>query len=154
LTTIFRSETILAVAFALVSLPALAADPAPAIAQTPEHLALARDYISAVPVENEVKAAIADMSLKVPADQRVLFKQLGDSSIDYAKLRSSAEIAVAQVFTDDEIKSMKAFYTSPEGQSVRVKMKQYDALMAPVMRDVMQAFAIRLQQNNVLPKAQ
>jgi len=151
----FRSKTLAAVLFAaLFVLPAYAADTTAPIAQTPAHIALAKAYVAAVPVEDEVKAAIADMAQKVAPDQRALFKQLGETSVDYTRLRTSAEQSVAQVFTDDEIKAMTTFYSSPEGQSVRVKMKMYDALMAPVMHDVMQQFAVRLQQNDLLPKGQ
>lgn len=143
----FRSNIWAIAAFILLlTLPVFAVQ-----AASPETTALAKNYVATVPVENEVRMAIEQMSLQVPAEQRVLFKQLGEKSIDYNRLRAAAEQAVAETFTDEEIKAMTEFYKSPVGQSVRTKMPEYDKRMQPVMTSIMQDFVKRLQENNVLP---
>lgn len=114
-------------------------------------MALAREYVATVPVENEVKMAIEHMAQQVPAEQRVLFRQLGEKSIDYNRLRSEAEKAVAETFTENEIRAMTEFYKSPEGQAVRAKMPEYDKKMEPVMTSILQEFVKKLQENKVLP---
>ncbi|HEY8963682.1 MAG TPA: DUF2059 domain-containing protein [Alphaproteobacteria bacterium] len=146
MTTTFRSKiALLAFVTLFIGTPALAADA--------ETMALAKEYVATVPVENEVKMAIEHMAQQVPPEQRVLFKQLGEKSIDYTKLRMASEVAVADTFTKEEIKAMTDFYKSDVGKSVRQKMPNYDKRMEPVMTEVMQQFVLRLQENNVLPKA-
>ena len=143
--TIFRSKifTVLLAVITLVSVSALAAD----------KMQLAKEYVATVPVENEVRMAIEHMAQQMPAEQRVLFRQLGEKSIDYNRLRAEAEKAVAETFTESEIKAMTDFYSSPEGQSVRQKMPEYDKRMEPVMTSILQDFVKKLQENNVLPSA-
>ena len=148
---IFRSKlALIAVFVLLLSVPVMAQEDAP-LPVTPERLALAKQYVATVPLKAQITKAIEQMSQQVPVEQRVLFKELGAKSIDTDKLAASAAQAVAEVFTDEEIKAMTVFYSSPEGQSVRSKMPLYDQKMQPAMAQAMKDFMVKLQENKVLP---
>jgi hypothetical protein len=120
-------------------------------AVTPERIALAKAYIASVPMEDEIRAAVESMANNIKPEQRVLFRSLADKSIDYNKLRAAAEATTAQMFTDGEIKAMTAFFSTPEGKSIRAKMPAYEQAMTPVMTEVLRDFVVKLQENNVLP---
>lgn len=114
-----------------------------------ERLKLARQYIASVPVEDEVKAAVDALSKNIREDQRVLFRSLAESSIDYARLRAAAELATAEIFTEDEIKAMIEFFGSDTGKAIRKKLPQYEARIQPVLTEVLHKFVVKLQENNV-----
>jgi|GEM_PF-2019403 len=120
-----------------------------ATAPSAERLALAKQYVASVPVESEVKAAVEQLATKVRPEQRVLFRTLADSTIDYQRLRTAAELATAESFTDAEIKAMIEFFGSPVGQSIRKKLPAYEAQIQPVLTEVLQKFVMKLQENNV-----
>lgn len=154
--TTFRSKILMAAALAAFGFAGLAnatSQPAtaPAAPQTysAEKLALAKNYIATVPVKDDIKAAVEEMSQHVAPEQRVLFRSLADKTIDYNRLTTAGELATAELFTEDEIKAMTKFFSSPEGMSIRKKMPAYEARMQPVITEVLQAFALKLQENNV-----
>jgi hypothetical protein len=157
LKTTFRSKLLLAAALCVLSGAAFATTlttstttATTAGADIPaSRMALAKAYVESVPVEDEVRAAVEQMAQNVKPEQRVLFRELAEKNIDYAKLKNTAVLATAQLFTDDEIKAMTTFFSSPEGKSIRAKMPAYEARMQPVMVDVLQTFALKLQENNV-----
>ncbi len=126
-----------------------AAGTAAAPAPSAERMALAKKYIDTVPVEAEVKAAVEKLSSSVAPEQRVLYRSIADSSIDFQRLRSEATTAIAAMFTEDEIKAMTTFFGSPEGKAIRAKMPAYEARMQPVMMELMQAFVMKLQENKI-----
>lgn len=116
-----------------------------------ERIKLAKQYVATMPIESDVKAAIEALATHVAAEDRVLFRRLGESALDYDRLRAAAELSVLEVFTDKEIKAMIGFYSSPEGQAIRTKMRDYDAKMQPVMTEIMTEFVKKLQENNIVP---
>ena len=150
--TTFRSKLFVLAATALLGaiLGYATSTMASSSTASPERLALAKQYIASVPVEDEIKAAIEQMSRSIQADQRVLFRSLADSTIDYNKLRTAAETATADIFTESEIKAMIEFFGSEDGKAIRAKLPQYEARIQPVLNDVLQAFVIKLQENNVV----
>jgi hypothetical protein len=128
--------------------PAAGADTSVSKTYSTEKLDLAKKYVASVPVEEDIKAAVAQLASGVPAEQRVLFRSLADS-IDYGRLRTAAELAAAEMFTDDEIKALTAFYSSPEGKSVRTKMPKYEERLQPVLTQILQDFVMKLKENNI-----
>lgn len=114
-----------------------------------ERVELARQYIASVPVEDEIKAAIDQMANNIQADQRLLFRSIADKSIDYTKLREAAVKSTAEIFTESEIKAMIDFFGSTDGRAIRAKLPQYEAQIQPVLNEVLQAFVLKLQENNV-----
>lgn len=155
--TIFRSDLVKTsiltfLAFIAFAFPAMAADQPVIVTDTsPAHMELAKQYAAAVPVEDEIKEAIEQMSSRILTDQRVLFRSIADKNIDYAALRKASEDAVAKTFTTDELKVMVKFFASPEGQSARKKMATYQSLVQPAVADALKKFVIKVQENNITP---
>lgn len=136
---------VIALGLLLASTRARAEDPA----VSAEQMKLAREYVAIVPVEDDIKKAVDELSTKVPPDQRVLYRSIADKFIDYARLRNAATLATAEIFTEAEIKAMRDFYSSPEGKSIREKMPVYEQRMQPVLTEVLRDFVLKLQENNV-----
>lgn len=117
---------------------------------TPEQLQLAKAYLDAAPIEDEIRNAIENVAAGIQPDQRVLFKTMGEKHIDFARLRAAAEKAAAQTFTADELRALSNFFNSPEGKSSRLKMDQYQKLVQPVITEVLQQFIMRIQDASIL----
>lgn len=141
---------VLAIHGAVMAASATTAATAPE-AYSAEKLELAKKYVATVPVENDIKRAVEELALKIKPEQRVLYRSLAEKSIDYNRLRAAAELATAELFTEKEIEAMTAFFSSPEGQSVRAKLPKFEERMQPIMIEVMQSFAMKLQENNITP---
>ncbi len=129
--------------------PSAAQQPVISNASDPAHIALAKAYVDNAGMEEDIRAAVEEMSQRISADQRVLFRSLAEKSIDFAKLKSAATIQVANMFTDEEIKAMTKFFSSPEGRAIRKKLPAYETSMQPVVYEVMQGFAMKLKENNI-----
>lgn len=119
---------------------------------TAERIALAKAYVATLPLEQDIKKAIDALSNRVAPEDRVLFRRLGESAFDYGRLRAAAELSALDVFTDKEIKALTDFYSSPEGQSIRTKNRDYDSRMQPIINELMADFVKKLQENNIVPK--
>ena len=149
--TTFRSKLAVLAFLAIFAAPAaFAADPAPA-EPTKAQLELAKKYVAAVPVDEDVKTAVEQLSARISPDQRVLFRSLAEKNIDYARLNNAAELAAAKTFSEAELKAMVAFFNSPEGQSARKKMLKYQSLVQPTITEVLQNFVLKVQENNITP---
>ena len=112
-------------------------------------LTLAKQYSQAVPVEKEVANAIEGLVVQVPKEDRVLFKSILDRTIDVSRVRSASEMALAELFTVQELEAMIEFYNSPEGQAVREKMPEYESRLEPVLgqmvRTAVESYAAQKQ---------
>lgn len=129
--------------------PAQTQKPAAAENISEARLKLARDYVAILPIEEDIKKAIDDVLPRIPIEQRALYRSIADSGVDYNRVRTAAQLNLAEIFTENELKAMIDFYSKPEGKSIREKMATYDVRMNPVMGEVMQAFAKRLQEAGI-----
>ena len=113
---------------------------APAIAQESditEKMALARDYTTSFPVEDDITAAIDNMVLQVPTADRVLLKSILERNINIERLQTASELALTEVFTEEELKALVAFYKTEEGRAVKEKMPVYQQKIQPVLEDML-----------------
>ncbi len=148
--TTFRFKlAVLAFCTAFAVSPVFAADPAPEYSKA--QIELAKKYVAAVPVDEDVKSAVEQLSERISPDQRVLFRSLAEKNIDYARLTNAAELAAAKTFSEAELKAMVAFFSTSEGQSARKKMTQYQSLVQPAITEVLQNFVLKVQENNITP---
>jgi hypothetical protein len=149
--------------------PAAPAAPAPAVEAAaapapqpvdPAKLALARDVVAAMkvdkifdPMVNHMKQLAAQSTVlpnEATPDQRKKAEEIQgkiiDLSMETAKgLLSHMDEIYATVYSDAELKAIKAFYTSPEGEAVVTKQPQ---IMSQLMPFVQQA------QRDLMPKIQ
>ncbi|HLP24906.1 MAG TPA: DUF2059 domain-containing protein, partial [Acidobacteriota bacterium] len=140
--------------------PAAPAPTSAAPAVDPAKLALARDVISAMQADkmfDGMAAQMKQMAMQMsplPADatpeQKARAEKFLGRIMDLSMTSAKAMIAqmdqvYAELFTEGELKAIKAFYTSPEGQSMIAKTPQ-------AMQRVMPA--IQAMQRDLMPKLQ
>jgi hypothetical protein len=99
-------------------------------------LKLAKEYSKHVPVADEVKATIDALAIQVPMDQRVIFRSVLERNITVDQLETVAELSMAEVFTEAELKALVDFYSTPEGQATRVKMVEYQNRIKPILEQM------------------
>lgn len=137
---------------ALLALPmgALAQDNAAAPADAAK-LALAREVIIASQMDKmfdsmagQMKQMFGQMA-QIPAnatpEQREVIAtfqgRVMDLSMGMAKdLVANADLIYAKVYSEAELHAMKAFFLSPEGQSMIAKQPQIMTLLMPIMQDI------------------
>jgi hypothetical protein len=140
---------------------ALLAFDSSAFAQTdPAKLAVAREVITAMHVDKMFDGMVAQMKQMsaqmsaLPADatdeQRKAAEatqaKVMDLSFSMAKdLIGKMDGIYADVYTLPELNAMKAFFLSPEGQSMNAKQPQIMAKIMPLMQEM---------QRDIMPKIQ
>lgn len=146
---------------ALLALPmgALAQDNAAAPADAAK-LALAREVIIASQMDKmfdsmagQMKQMFGQMT-QLPAnatpEQREAFAtfqgKVMDLSMGMAKdLVANADLIYAKVYSEAELHAIKAFFLSPEGQSMIAKQPQIMALLMPIVQDMQRMLLPRLK---------
>lgn len=98
-----------------------------------EKMELAQQYSKLVPVGADIKKTIEQLALQVPVAQRTQFKSILDRTIKADRLKSTSEMALVEIFTKDELAALIAFYKTPEGQSIKDKMPEYQGRLQPVL---------------------
>ena len=103
--------------------------PLPALAQhvpdTPDNRAALARNLSDLEEPN-MRHAIEDMmsqlELGVPPDRRLEFRAVMGSLVTYERIKAFSDAVVAQDMTADEITALIAFYSSPAGHAVMLKL--------------------------------
>lgn len=126
--------------------------------EDPAKLALAREVITAMQADKMFEAITAQMkqmasqSAAIPADatpeQKQKFEQFRgkvmDLSMESAKgLITQMDHIYADVYSEAELRAIRNFFTSPEGQSMLAKQPQVMAHMMPLVQQL---------QRDLLPK--
>lgn len=110
-----------------------------------EKVALAKEYSQLVPVDSEIATTIEQLALQVPVAQRVQFKAILAQTIKPEKLKAASELALIDIFTEDELEALIEFYKTPEGQAIKTKMPEYQNRLQPVLSAMIQEAATSLQ---------
>ena len=119
---------------AVLSMPAMAQEESSA--DLAKKIDLAKQYSQVVPVQDEVNTAIENLVLQVPKDDRVLFKSILERTIKVPQLQKTSEMALADIFSEQELQALVTFYSSPEGMAVREKMPEYQQRLKPVLEQM------------------
>jgi hypothetical protein len=103
--------------------------PLPGFAQqlsdTPENrAALAKDLgdIEAPNIQRSITDMMDSMEQGVPPDQRLAFRTQIERIITYDAVRQYSDLVAAKDMTSDELAALIAFYSSPVGHSVMLKL--------------------------------
>ena len=128
--------------------------------ESPAKLALARDVISALQADKMIDGMLAQMkqmamqSTTVPADatpeQKAKAEKLQNDIMELTmnaakKMITQMDQAYAEVYSDADLKAMKAFFTSAEGQSMISKQPQLMQKMMPMMQKMQQELMPQIQ---------
>lgn len=131
---------------------AAATEEVPAATDTqnnPAKFELAKEILKLAPIDEPISKTIDNLSQKVPASKRILFKSIVNRSIKVDRLNAAAELAFVELFTLEELTAMRDYYKSPEGQSIRSKMSQFDARIQPVIQAMLEDALFNIQNSKI-----
>lgn len=127
---------------------------------TETKLALAREAIAAVQADKMFDAMgaqlkqLAIQQVRVPlsatpeerANVQVFLDKVTDLSMNEAKaMMDKLDVVYAEVYTEEELRAMVAFFNSPEGQSMMNKQPEVMARVIPMAQEM---------QRKILPEIQ
>lgn len=145
----------------VVAVGARAQTPAPAPAPDAAKLALAREVITAMQADKiidrmtgqmkQMAAQMAGSSPNLSPEKRARAEatqgKIMELSMEMSKtLLSKMDAVYADVFTETELKAMKAFYSSPEGSSAQLKQADVAKRMMPLLQDLQRGLMPKIQQ--------
>lgn len=90
-------------------------------AQDTEHLAAARKYAAAVPMDDEIDRMLSFYVQNTPPRDRVNAASLIRSRLDRDRLAQIYLSILVEVYTVEELDALAKFYSSPVGASAREK---------------------------------
>jgi hypothetical protein len=102
------------------------------VKDTPENRKVAAErYLKAVPPRDLLGNLAANMARRIPEPRRQLFMEaISDKELEQAASRIILT-ALVKHFTAQELNALTAFYSSPEGKSIRPKFGPYMADIMP-----------------------
>ncbi|MCX5891058.1 MAG: DUF2059 domain-containing protein [Deltaproteobacteria bacterium] len=111
---------------------------APVADNEENRLAAAKEYLKIAPAQDILKEMAASFAGKLPEQVQKKFNEVMASKDLQDNTYQITLKALVKQFTANELKAMTAFYSSPEGKSIRQKLGPY---MAEVMPQVYQEVA-------------
>lgn len=133
----------------------------PAPAPDAAKLALAREVITAMQADKlidrmtgqmkQMASQMSGLSPDMPPEQRARAEatqgKIMELSMEMSKtLLSKMDTIYADVFTEPELKAMKAFYSSPEGASAQLKQADVAKRMMPLVQELQRGLMPKIQQ--------
>jgi len=100
-------------------------------------LALAQKMHEIWPVRTRIETAIQFVASGYPPEKQTQIKAAMRKSIQFDQVEEASIKAMAETFTEDELKAMIEFYGSDAGRSTSAKMQDYELLMAPIMTQML-----------------
>jgi uncharacterized protein len=129
--------------------------------ENPAKLALAREAIAAMQVDKmfdgiaaQMKQMAAQMAVLPPdatPEQRKKAEELQGKIMDISMGAAKGMIAkmdqiYADVYSEAELKAMRSFFTSPEGQSMLAKQPQVMARIMPLVQEMQRDLMPKIKQ--------
>lgn len=96
-------------------------------------LELSRQMHEIWPVRPKIEAVLDRIIEQVEPQNRLRFKSAMRKAIKFNALEEASIDAMADIFSEAELKAMIAFYGSKEGRSVSFKTDDYERALQPVM---------------------
>lgn len=124
-------------ALVFVSLPAMAQEAASADEPSKTTLELAQKMHEIWPMRSRIETALESVSEGFPQERRAEILATMRKSIQYDELEEESIKAMAEIFTEDELKAMIDFYGSETGRSISIKTGDYEAAIRPVLGKMM-----------------
>ena len=153
----FRTKTLLLLLIlALVAAcgePKAPSSAAPVADNEANRTAAAKQYLEVAPPQ-ELLTDMTDKVVKIlPENQRKMFLGVMQTkSLQDATYRISLN-ALVKHFTVNELKAMTAFYSTPEGKSIRPKLSIYMAdIMPQISKEVVEALTRRKKRSRLNPR--
>lgn len=132
------------IASSFVAAPGSAQSKAPATAAaesdetiSKERLRLAEEMHDIWPIRTRLESAIDTVSQGFPPERQAEVKATMRKSIKFDELEEASIKAMAETYTDEELKAMIAFYGSEVGRSISAKTGDYENGIRPVISKMM-----------------
>lgn len=110
-----------------------------------QRLELAKQMHELRPVREQVNGAIDQYASRLAQDQQESFKTAMRSVLNAKALEKISTDAYAEVFTQEELASMVAYYSKPEAQSASEKLGQYAGIVYPQIVKMLDKAAMRVK---------
>ena len=125
---------ILLVLLALLVMPtAVLAQDAP----SEERLALSQKMHEIWPMRTRMESALEAVAEGFPEDRRLEMLASMRKSIQFDELEEESIKAMAEIFTEEELKAMIEFYGSETGRAISIKTGDYEMAIRPVLAKMM-----------------
>jgi hypothetical protein len=125
---------ILLILLALLVMPtAVLAQDAP----SKERLALSQKMHEIWPMRTRMESALEAVAEGFPEDRRLEMLASMRKSIQFDELEEESIKAMAEIFTEEELKAMIEFYGSETGRAISIKTGDYEMAIRPVLAKMM-----------------
>ena len=124
-------KTILALLLIFLSSPAFAQDAAKPPADMKERMVLAAQFDKVRPIRTQIETTLVTLGETLPPAQKLKYLSDINKTFDYKAVETASVKALAETFTQDELKAMIAFYSSPAGKTAAAKMSAYEEKIKP-----------------------
>lgn len=142
-----RNLVLLLTVFLLIE-PALAQDDAGPIERRME---LAQQMHQFRPAREQVDSAIEAHVMRLPENQRELFRTALKSALNYQALEQISIEAMAETYTEAELAAMVEYYAKPEARSASDKYDQYAGKVFPEIARMLDTALMRLKTGSPAP---
>lgn len=112
--------------------------PASGLAQDADtRRALAEQMIELTPPRPMVATAARDIASRMPQQNQVPVFEGLMRQFNFERMEAAMVDAMAEVFTEAELRRMVDYHSSPEMQAINEKMPVYQAMIEPMMKRLM-----------------
>lgn len=141
---IFLSFWLIALTFS----PVFAQDTETAVAEDTNYetrLELAQKMHEIWPVRPKIETVLDSISREIEPSKRLRLKSALREALEFEALEEASIDAMAEIFTEDELKAMIDFYGSKEGRSVSHKTEDYEKALEPILTKMMDKALLNLK---------
>ena len=115
------------------------------VPDTPEaRRAAAEEFLTVVPVGEEIGRIIREMSDRLPEAQRATFLEQMNQRVDMVYMKGVMLDGLVANLTANELRAAARFYASPEGKAVREKLPKVIDEIMPMIQSELNRAARRL----------
>lgn len=129
-----KTFPLILVALSLLAMPAFAQGEAATEGAVPaSRLELAQKMHEIWPIRTRMETAIDSIAEGFPEDKQPQIKAAMRKSVKFDQLEEASIKAMAETFTDEELREMIKFYGSETGKSISAKTGIYEQALRPSM---------------------
>jgi hypothetical protein len=134
----------LIVAFVLLCTPAFAqGEKTEAIPA--KRLELAQKMHEVWPIRTRLESAIDSVAEGFPEEKQAEIKAAMRKNMQFDKLEEASINAMAETYTEEELKAMIEFYGSETGRSISAKTENYEFALRPIMMQMIDKSMLELR---------
>jgi hypothetical protein len=103
------------------------------------------------PIRTRIETAIEAVSESFPEEKRLEIKSAMRKAIQFDQVEEASIRAMAETFTEEELKAMIDFYGSEAGRSVSAKTADYEAALRPVLGQMLDKAMLDIRTGQTTP---